>query len=95
VLNPSVLRAIGHIAAEAQKRGKPACVCGEAAGDPAIAALLVGLGLRELSMSPVRAAKVRYALRDIRQEDMAALAQSALACESAEAVQSLLREAVG
>jgi phosphoenolpyruvate-protein kinase (PTS system EI component) len=50
-LHPSVLRAIRRAVEAADGRGRPVSVCGEAAGDPATAALLVGLGARELSMS--------------------------------------------
>ena len=44
---------------------RPVCVCGEEAGDADFACLLAGLGIRELSMSPVRAAAVREGLRNI------------------------------
>src|SRR4030095_12295942 len=46
VLHPSVLRAILRVIDAARDRGRRISVCGEAAGDPATAALLVGLGLR-------------------------------------------------
>jgi len=55
VHHPSVLRAIRQIVTAAQARRRPVSVCGEDAADPAFACLLVGLGVRELSMSPLEA----------------------------------------
>ncbi len=48
VLHPAVLGTM-KLAADA---GKPICVCGESAADPAIAGLLIGFGIRKLSVSP-------------------------------------------
>ena len=54
-LHPAVLRtARGRWCAAAAARGCPSRVCGEMAADPLHALLLVGLGVRELSMSPGR-----------------------------------------
>jgi len=50
VLHPASLGAIKLVAAA--DAGKPVCVCGESAADPAIAGLLIGFGIRKLSMSP-------------------------------------------
>ena len=58
VLHPSVLRAIIKIIESANKQNRSVCICGEAAGNPTIACLLIGLGVRELSMSPIRSAHV-------------------------------------
>jgi phosphotransferase system enzyme I (PtsI) len=82
VLHPSVLRAIVRVVEAARGRGCPVSVCGEAAGDPATAALLVGLGIRNLSMSPRRASGVRRVLSHIRCSDAAALASEALSCRT-------------
>ena len=51
-LHPAVLNAIHHVIKEAHLRGKPVSVCGEMAGDPAGALLLLGMGVDALSMSP-------------------------------------------
>jgi len=88
--HPSVLRAIARVTEAARERGRPVSVCGEAAGDPATAALLVGLGVRELSMSPLRAAPVRFALRRLACRDAEALAREALACRGTEDVKRSL-----
>lgn len=90
VLHPSVLRAIGMVVRAADAAGRPVSVCGEAAADPSIAGLLVGLGVRRLSMSPVSASRVRLAIRATSCAAVGEMAQKALACDSAEAVTRLL-----
>ncbi|NIR31843.1 MAG: phosphoenolpyruvate--protein phosphotransferase [Gammaproteobacteria bacterium] len=92
VLHPSVLRAIHTVVRAATDAGRPVSVCGEAAGDPAVACLLVGLGVRELSMSPVAAARVRFALQHVPSTALAEVASGALRCESPDAVRALLGE---
>jgi phosphoenolpyruvate-protein phosphotransferase len=82
VLHPSVLRAMVRVVEAARERGCPVSVCGEAAGDPATAALLVGLGIRNLSMSPRRASRVRRILVQIQCSDAEALASEALSCRT-------------
>jgi phosphoenolpyruvate-protein phosphotransferase (PTS system enzyme I) len=82
VLHPSVLRAIRRVVEAARERGRRVSVCGEAAGDPATAALLVGLGSRELSMSPARAARVRRAIGRFALADAETLASEVLACRT-------------
>ena len=83
VLHPSMLRAIRQVVEACDEANRELSVCGEAAGDAATACLLVGLGVRQLSMSPVRAARVRFAIRHARQSELANLAQRALAAHSA------------
>ena len=89
-LHPAVLRAIHQVVKAAAHHGKPLSVCGEAAGDPAIASLLVGLGIRSLSMSPGRAARVRFQLRHRSLASLNELAWDALKCRSVQAVRELI-----
>lgn len=89
-LHPAVLRAIRQTVAHATKANKPISVCGEAAGDPRTACLLVGMGVRQLSMSPVRAGDVRYLLRLNELTSLELLAERALTCSTTEEVRKLL-----
>lgn len=71
--------------------GKPVSVCGEAAGDPLLALVLAGFGIRSLSMAWRKAAAVRSALRLHSLADCRRMAQAALDARSAmEARQSAL-----
>jgi phosphotransferase system enzyme I (PtsI) len=94
VLHPSVLRAVHRVIEAANAAGKPAAVCGEAAADPLVACLLIGLGVRRLSMSPVSAARVRYAVRASQLDALEELAQAALHSDSAETVSTLVTDAL-
>jgi phosphoenolpyruvate-protein phosphotransferase len=91
-LHPSVLRAVARVVEAARDRGRHVSVCGETAGDPATAALLVGLGVRELSMSPRRAARVRHTLLCIECGQAESLASAALACRTSRDVTLLLAD---
>jgi phosphoenolpyruvate-protein kinase (PTS system EI component) len=90
-MHPAVLRAIKQVVEAAKKRQCPVCVCGEEAGDAAFACLLVGLGVRELSLSPSRAAAVRHALRHIDCHDALEVADEALHCRTPRQVRDLLQ----
>jgi phosphoenolpyruvate-protein phosphotransferase len=78
--HPAVLRAIKRVVDAAAAQDCPVCVCGEEAGEADFACLLVGLGIRELSMTPVRAAPVRYTLRTADYPTLHELANQALRC---------------
>jgi phosphoenolpyruvate-protein kinase (PTS system EI component) len=86
------LRAIRQVVDFCDEAGRELSVCGEAAGDPATACLLVGLGVRQLSVSPVRAARVRQAIRHTQSSDLADVAEQALQADSAATVKGLLRQ---
>ncbi len=92
VLHPSILRAISKIQQVGEENGIPVSVCGEAAGEPHLACMLVGLGLRILSMSPVRSARVRYALRNTSLKVLKGMAQEALECDNQSDVLDLIRQ---
>jgi phosphoenolpyruvate-protein phosphotransferase len=90
LLHPSVLRAIRSVVEACNSAGRELSVCGEAAGDPATACLLVGLGVRHLSMSPGRAARVRLAIRHHRYDELQRVADKALSASATEYVRQLL-----
>jgi len=77
---PAVLDLIAAAGAAGKAVGKPVGVCGEAARDPLLALVLVGLGISSLSMAPAGVPAVRFALSrtDIETcEAMAAVARNA------------------
>ncbi|MEV4477084.1 phosphoenolpyruvate--protein phosphotransferase [Nonomuraea sp. NPDC049504] len=75
---PALLELIGMCARAGREAGKPVGVCGEAAGDPLLAPLLVGLGVTSLSMAPVCVPAVREALSALTLEDCRKRAEAAL-----------------
>ncbi|MDR1790172.1 MAG: phosphoenolpyruvate--protein phosphotransferase [Propionibacteriaceae bacterium] len=76
---PAVLDVIGAACVGAKANSKPIGVCGEAGGDPALALVLVGLGVTSLSMAPKKAPAVRTALALHTLEECQALAHVAAA----------------
>ena len=75
-LHPTVLRLIQFSAQAALRARIPISICGEMAGDSRYTALLLGLGIRELSMSPATLPRVKERVRaldlmaSIRRSDM-------------------------
>jgi phosphoenolpyruvate-protein phosphotransferase (PTS system enzyme I) len=92
IFQPALLRALQHVARRAEAHGKPVTVCGEAAGDPLAACLLIGLGLERLSMSPARAARVRAAVRSHRRSALTEVAARAAEARTRAQVLRLVRE---
>ncbi|WP_261806359.1 phosphoenolpyruvate--protein phosphotransferase [Lapidilactobacillus luobeiensis] len=76
--NPSILRLVKHVIDSAHKEGKWAGMCGEAAGDPIMAPILVGLGLDEFSMSATSILKIRSLMKRLDTAEMAKMANKAL-----------------
>jgi phosphotransferase system enzyme I (PtsI) len=89
-LHPAVLRVIRHVVDSA--RGVPVSVCGEMAAEPLHALVLVGLGVRELSLTPVAIPRVKQALRFVSECQARAAVQACLGVSTAEEVERLLAD---
>ncbi|MEV8264032.1 phosphoenolpyruvate--protein phosphotransferase [Microbacterium sp. NPDC077057] len=86
---PAVLRLIGTVGAAGRAAGKPVGICGEAAGDPALAPVLVGLGATSLSMTPRALGRVAAALDAVGPDECRRAAEGASrAATAAEARQA-------
>lgn len=81
--HPAVLKLVREIGTAGTKTGKPVGVCGEAAADPLLAVVLVGLGVTTLSMAPAALADVRAELLRHTKEQAQALAEAALTASTA------------
>src|SRR6187431_1573952 len=91
--HPAVLRLIGEVGAAGAAQGKPVGICGEAAADPLLAVVLVGLGAKSLSMAPTALADVRASLLQYSLDDARVIAEAALAANSAATARSAARAA--
>jgi phosphoenolpyruvate-protein phosphotransferase (PTS system enzyme I) len=91
-LHPGVLRLIHAVAEAASSAGRDLTICGEMAGDPLHVELLLGLGLRELSVAPGEMLEVKNAIRSVRLADARELARAALALGTVAEVEALLRD---
>ena len=81
--HPAVLRLVGEVGKAGAALGKPVGICGEAAADPLLAVVLVGLGATSLSMSPAALADVRAELARFTGEQAQEFAELALSANSA------------
>jgi phosphocarrier protein FPr len=87
-LDPGVLKLVAELCAGAGPL--PVAVCGEAATDPAAIPILLGLGVRSLSVPPPAIATVKQAVRGLHLDEAADLARRALTLPSAAAVRGML-----
>jgi phosphocarrier protein FPr len=94
-LHPAVLRAIAGVVAGADAAGIPVAVCGELAGDPAGALVLVGLGVDELSADAGSLDEVRAALAAVTRPELEELARAALVAPDATAVRVMATKLLG
>ncbi|MGH7992698.1 MAG: phosphoenolpyruvate--protein phosphotransferase [Limisphaerales bacterium] len=90
--HPAIIRLIKTTVDAAHGHGIWAGVCGEVAGDPVLAPLLIGLGVDELSAAPTVVAQVKYIVRRLKLSEAQALAEFALQCESPAEIHARCRE---
>lgn len=90
--HPAILRLIEGVVRAAADRGKPVSLCGEMAGDRRFTVLLVGMGFRDLSLSPRAIPEVKRAIRSVTVEHARQAAAWCAAARSAAEVRQRLRE---
>jgi phosphotransferase system enzyme I (PtsP) len=93
-LAPAVLGMIALAVQGARRHGVPVSVCGEMAGDPLGALLLLGLGIDSFSVSPGGIPRIRRLFRQWSRQEARELWGRALAQDSAEAVRALVSGAI-
>ncbi len=94
-LDPAIVRLIAGVVAAAQVGPIPLSVCGAMASDPAQACLLVGLGVRELSMESAAIPEIRECLSRFRLPELVGVAKLALGAAATAEVVGALATALG
>jgi multiphosphoryl transfer protein len=89
-LHPSSLRLIGMVVEAAHRHGKWVGVCGEMASDPWALALLIGLGIDELSLHPPLVAGFKARVRTLDSRECERVARDAIGLEDGQQVRDLL-----
>jgi phosphotransferase system enzyme I (PtsP) len=89
-LHPAVLRVIREVVETAHEIGTPVSVCGEMAGDPASALLLVGMGVDSMSMAASSLPRVKWVVRSFTRAHARLLLEQALEFEEASTVRALV-----
>ena len=92
--DPSVLRLLAMVVEAARPRDLEVCVCGTMGGEPLYTTLLLGLGVRQLSMPPHQLPEVKRVIRGVRLDEAKALAAEALRRDNARSVVDLLQQAL-
>ena len=92
--HPAVLRMVQETCRGGDQQRRPVGVCGEAAADPLLAVVLVGLGATSLSMSASAIGDVRAELASHTLEDARRLAQAAVAMSSADEARNAVQQAM-
>lgn len=93
--DPAVLRLINRCVDVAGDSGVPLSICGEMGSHPARVLLLVGMGVRSLSVSPHAIPKLKKAIRSVSLEQCQAIAQRAMTLEAARDIDLYLLERLG
>lgn len=91
-LHPAVIRAILQVVESARVHGKPVSVCGEMAGDPAAAILLLGMGIHSLSMSVSSLPRVKWVIRNLTRERASEILSDVLVMEDVRSIRQYLNE---
>ncbi|MDA1107277.1 MAG: phosphoenolpyruvate--protein phosphotransferase [Proteobacteria bacterium] len=89
-LHPAVLYALVQIVEGAHRHKKPVSVCGEMAGDPAAALLLLGMGMDSLSMSVASLPRIKWVIRNISRADARRLLEEVLKLDDAASIRAQL-----
>ena len=90
-LHPALLRVIRDVIRLAKARGKAVAVCGEMAGDPNFAPLLLALGLEEFSLHPATLLELRRAIRGLNLESLRKRAPALLRAKDRAGIEAWMR----
>jgi phosphotransferase system enzyme I (PtsI) len=90
--DPAVLRLIERVVRAAAQYNIAVNVCGEMSGDPLYTMLLLGMGIRQLSVTPHSIPAIKRVIRSVTVEESVAVAQEAMRLETARDVNNYLRE---
>ena len=91
-LDPAVLQLLKGVIQAGKLKGRPVVVCGAMASDPLSAVVLVGMGLRELSLEASSLPEVKEALSRVTLEEAEDVARLGLAAQTADEVETLVAE---
>lgn len=91
-LHPAVLKSVRKVIEAGEKYDKPVIICGEMAGSPVYAALLVGLGANELSMNLNSILRVRNLLSQIAFEEARAIVKDLETCSTSEEIEQKVKK---
>jgi phosphotransferase system enzyme I (PtsI) len=89
-LHPAILRLIKSVVTACNRSGKPVAMCGDMAGDPRFCLVLLGLGLRSLSMAPRQIPIVKAIIRSTRMGEAERLAEEIMALRTEDEIEEVV-----
>ena len=89
--HPAMFRLIGNVVKEFTAQGKPVSICGELGGEPLATSVLIGLGLRKLSMNLSSIAAVKRQIAEININKAERMSRTVLGLSTAAQVESFLK----
>ncbi len=92
-VDPAVLRLIRTVIQDAHKEQIDLSVCGEVASEPEYVMLMLGMGVRKLSLAPPMIPEIKQIIRSVTMEDCNAVARRALGMNSERQIATYLRNA--
>jgi phosphotransferase system enzyme I (PtsI) len=90
-LHPAMVRSIRAVVKAADLYGIPAGICGEIAGNPDVFRLLLGLGVKKLSMASVQIPEIKYLVRNSSMAEARQVAQAIVKKNTSWEIRNLLR----
>jgi phosphotransferase system enzyme I (PtsI) len=90
--DPAVLKLISMVVNAGNRKGIPVNLCGQMSGNPAYTMLLLGLGLRQMSMTPAAIFEIKKVCRSVTIAQCESIAQRALSMENARNIKAFLNE---
>jgi phosphotransferase system enzyme I (PtsI) len=93
-LHPAILRSLKQVVVGATRAGKPVAMCGDMAGDPMLAWVLIGLGLRNLSMAPRQMPVVKSIIRSTQLFDAERMLAQAMAMRTETEIEAMVYRAM-
>jgi phosphotransferase system enzyme I (PtsI) len=91
--DPAVLRLVRTVIQDAHKAQKDLSICGEMASDPEYIMLLLGMGVRTLSLAPPMIPEIKQIIRSVTIEDCNGLARKVITMNSGRQISNFLRDA--
>ncbi len=91
-LHPALLRALAHVVLAAQRHDRPVSVCGEMAGDPAAAILLLGMGISSLSTTAASLPRIKWVICNFSITEARNILDEALLMEDSGAIRAFLND---
>ena len=94
VYHPALFRLIGSVAEQFVKEGKPICICGEMGGDVLAAIVLLGMGIRQLSMSISSVGKIKKLISELSMEQAGRIAGTVKNLSTAPEVEEYIQHSI-